>query len=662
MKRVSRLGWLAAAVWLAWLGLVGTMFGMLKLQVWHPHFLPVTALLVALLVSGLTLLVAGTWRVVRGPKRLHALGCLLAGLPPLGFLAGHLMYGFGTAYGRQIDLILPLRVLVPFGESLLDLVARFQYPVRTEGERVVMISKPVESAREQVAAMDRHIRALEARLGRTGTRRIHWVRGPILGLQGRALLGICMGSLPGAEWNQPDEEGLTTLDRHEVAHVVLSQFCTTDMEPPAILMEGWAELASVADMKAYRLRALAEREAGRTLPLAELIGPAWYVRHDSPAYVHGAPLVDYIVRKSGPERFVELYATSRLASFAADCQRILGVSIDDLDQACWGDLDKQCGPGGYHELWLRSLPLGPSVNSGRWNQFVSDYLAAAGRLLAPYKNVKLVAERAHSAKDAKGQTSEFRWRYQLLRSGPHRMFKESSKDREEIYLAHPEQSFRAERKTGADAWEIHEDPSVKPGQAYRRIVREIDLMEPVIGGTVPLISLADLATSLANPLSLRVTRLDRFTENSRPFIRLELEECPPGHPMYRKLNLRIAAEDYTVVQDESVSREGNHWSSDAAFQSGDGVPLLRSARSQGTWDDGTSATSVLTLLDRRFETVADDEFTSERLLGNAPVHLVARQPEPVEVSPLLTWYPLPLALSAISLVSGACLLLWTGRE
>ena len=32
------------------------------------------------------------------------------------------------------------------------------------------------------AAMDRHIRALESRLGRTGTRRIHWVRGPVLGL------------------------------------------------------------------------------------------------------------------------------------------------------------------------------------------------------------------------------------------------------------------------------------------------------------------------------------------------------------------------------------------------------------------------------------------------------------------------------------------------
>ena len=54
-----------------------------------------------------------------------------------------------------------------------------------------------------------------------------------------------MGTLPGVE--RPDEEGPTTLDRHEVAHVVISQFCTSAMEPPAVLMKSWAEVASVAD-------------------------------------------------------------------------------------------------------------------------------------------------------------------------------------------------------------------------------------------------------------------------------------------------------------------------------------------------------------------------------------------------------------------------------
>ena len=118
---------------------------------------------------------------------------MLLGLPPIAFLAGHLMYGFGTAYGRQLEINLPLRVLVPFGESVLDLAARFQYPVRTAGDRVVMISAPVANANAQVAAMDRHIRALEARLGRTGTRRVHWLRGPLLGMQGKGNPGDVHG-------------------------------------------------------------------------------------------------------------------------------------------------------------------------------------------------------------------------------------------------------------------------------------------------------------------------------------------------------------------------------------------------------------------------------------------------------------------------------------
>ena len=128
MKRFSWLAWLAIAVWMAWLGLIGLLFAMLRLNVWHPHFLPVTALLVLLLTAGLALAIGATWTLIRGPRRVHSLACLMLGLPPLGFLAGHLMFGFGTAYGRQITLNLPLRVLAPLGESLLDLAAQFEYP------------------------------------------------------------------------------------------------------------------------------------------------------------------------------------------------------------------------------------------------------------------------------------------------------------------------------------------------------------------------------------------------------------------------------------------------------------------------------------------------------------------------------------------------------
>ena len=256
---------------------------------------------------------------------------------------------------------------------------------------------------------------------------------------------MCMGSTPGGGWERPDAEGLTILDRHEVAHVVLTQFCTPDMEPPAILMEGWAEAASVADPKPHRFRFLSEREAGHTLPLEALVGPGWYGRHDYPVYVQGAPLVDYILREFGPDRFVELYAASHPATFPADCRRILGVSIDQLDKDYTADLEKDIGPGGYQAYWLASLELGSGVDPAAWRAFMADYLAAAKRMLAPYQYVRLVAERAHSGTNANGQTTRTNGRYELTRSGLLRSFRSTYGEfREEVYLARPGQSFRAE--------------------------------------------------------------------------------------------------------------------------------------------------------------------------------------------------------------------------
>ena len=51
-----------------------------------------------------------------------------------------MMYGFNLANSRQLDLNLPLKSLIPVGDAVLDLVARFSYPKRTVGERVEMIS------------------------------------------------------------------------------------------------------------------------------------------------------------------------------------------------------------------------------------------------------------------------------------------------------------------------------------------------------------------------------------------------------------------------------------------------------------------------------------------------------------------------------------------
>ena len=56
---------LTFTVWLAWLGMLGLMVGLLVGFVPHPHFLPMTALLAILIVAGLALIGGAGWRLIR---------------------------------------------------------------------------------------------------------------------------------------------------------------------------------------------------------------------------------------------------------------------------------------------------------------------------------------------------------------------------------------------------------------------------------------------------------------------------------------------------------------------------------------------------------------------------------------------------------------------
>ena len=255
----------------------------------------------------------------------------------------------------------------------------------------------------------------------------------------------------------------------------------------------------------------------------------------------------------------------------------------------------------------------------------------------------------------KGSISTFPWRYEFRQSGPLLTFREWNKNREEVYLARPEQSFRAERESAAEAWQIREDPDVKPELAYGWFAREIDQMQPVFQDTVPLLSLADLATGLASPLTLKVTRLEWFTKNGRRLIRIEFESCPPGHPIYRSANLQISAEDYSAVHDESVNRSGKKWRGDVSYDFDGGVPLLKSMRGEGESEEGHHATNVLTVVDRKLGPIADEEFTEASLLGKDPVQRITRKAAADEVSWFLKWYWLPLVAGAFSLAAGVML-------
>ena len=144
----------------------------------------------------------------------------------------------------------------------MDIEARTRYPQWTTGEKVTMISIPVANARERVAAMDRHVRQLEKRLGRTTAWPIRWVRGPLLGLDGKAPFSVCMGSRPhDAELGT---DGLAAVDRHEVAHCVITSLNSYESDPPAVLAEGWAEANQGTDSTEQVFRAWSVERAVTT--------------------------------------------------------------------------------------------------------------------------------------------------------------------------------------------------------------------------------------------------------------------------------------------------------------------------------------------------------------------------------------------------------------
>ena len=63
-----------------------------------------TALLATLIIAGLALIGSAGWRLIRGPRRVTALTCLLLGVAPLGLMAGHILYGLKIGQGGQLVL------------------------------------------------------------------------------------------------------------------------------------------------------------------------------------------------------------------------------------------------------------------------------------------------------------------------------------------------------------------------------------------------------------------------------------------------------------------------------------------------------------------------------------------------------------------------------
>lgn len=667
MRRILSLPGLAAAAWASWLALLALLAGMLAALAGHPHFLPVTTLLALMVGAGLALIVAASWRIVRGPDRRRALAWLLIGAAPSWFLAGHFFYGLAIAETRRAPMTPALKLLMVMAESLMDLEARFRYPQRTHGEKVVMLSPPVPEAeaRAQVAAMDRHVRALERRLGLPTKGTIHWARGPLLGQEAKAFLGLCMASQPGGA--PTDAEGLSSLDRHEVAHCVATNHCDPWFDAPSVLTEGWAQANQGDDPVDQAARVREDIEQGSGLTLRQLVGPDWYDRHEWPAYQHGAPLVNLLLRQFGPEKFLELYTTCRRSTFEDDCRRILGLDLDGLDAAFRADLERiaaQHGPIARRRL--ERLRLDPGVDPVAWKAFVAEYSAAAERLLSPYHHVRMTSVWTRSGTDGRGHAQGGRFEVRLLRSGPFASLRHLNSGRERACLAHPQRSILARRDAPGHPWELEDDSKRTPEQWRRRALDRIDYEDIGHWAAVPLIGLAQSFSMLVRTEQFVIATFERFAEDGRPRVRVRIEDRSPPDwsPPWRAFTLVMAADDHYAAlsaRSEGLFQDhrGTH-ESRFTYDRHEGLPVLRSSLTEESAPGGARATLELKVIDLRFGPIPEEEFDPDRFLDGPQV--IEDRPDPARPTILARLYWLPLPIGALGLVVGAALSLGMRRD
>lgn len=371
------------AAWIFALVIVGWVFWQIETRNLHPSCLQLLIPTSLFIVSTLIVVISSAWRVLCRTQVLQTLRWFLLGTLPTWLFVVHfvtILWITGERYVPINRVVLSAAVIgAAFGQPQLWL----GYSNVTPGRRVVMYHNHEPHAVEQVAAMDKHVERLEQLLGRQPRVRANWVRGPLWGRDGFAFLGFAMSfpsALSDSESLAKSPDGLMPVDRHELAHFTINQYLSPHCHPPFVLIEGWAEAMCGLQPGTLARRAWEERANGLVPTLRQIVGPDWYDTDSGPVYTLGGPLVEYILKKWGHQKFLELYATCSRATFAADCERILGVTIDQLDQDYWADIEHELGsPAEQFYQSLKKCSLAKGVDPQKFDEFARAYASAVAR-------------------------------------------------------------------------------------------------------------------------------------------------------------------------------------------------------------------------------------------------------------------------------------------
>ena len=514
-----RLSRAVAVGWIAWLLSVVLVWLLYRWRVMHPHFLPLALLLAVQLLAAVMVLTGGLWLVLRGPRRLLAVACMLLGTAPVWLWTAHLTYGMWCVGTRNIPLNLLLKSAAAAAATVMDGEARIRYPQRQHGEHVVMLYNSAADPAADVAAMDRHIRRMHEILGRPPRAKVHWVRGSLTGQGGLYFQGMALGTAPR---EGPDTDlGLTGLDRHEVAHFAIHHLCGPDCDPPAVLAEGWAESQSFSPPGEVAACAWRQKCQGPVPTVRELTGKEWYHLHYGLVYTLGGALVEYLLQEYGGSRFFELYTTCRPETFAQDCRRILGVTLDELDRKYWEYVEQQAGA----QRRLKDVRLHERVDRHAWDSVVTHCSQALETSRQPPNPCRLVWERTvctRSQENPDGTRTQCR--YEFVYDGPRRLLIRTRDTGATAVVATPALSFVLVRGENDPHWKV--DRSASRGIAVLDYYDGPGCIVARIASDLPVLPLRALCESvLADDYNNTpvVTGLEKLVRDGKRLVRIEVQ-------------------------------------------------------------------------------------------------------------------------------------------
>ncbi|MEM1108620.1 MAG: hypothetical protein AAGH99_08020 [Planctomycetota bacterium] len=328
-------------IWLSWIVLVAVQFFYWRIYTLRPNpwlWLVLTLIVVfgppALYVFGLTQI--DRHRI----KWLPFLAAALLGTVPLLAAGVYFAQTLGKAHHRGNMVLTPaLNLTGWWAMGAAEFNMRLRYDVQAVGRHVELIqADPTPHAQAYVNEMDRHVEDIAEVLGQPiAPGRIVWARGSVLGFNGRAMYGLAIC--------RDDRSSPGYLDYHEIAHCVITKMAGPDHQPSMLLAEGFAQAFSAADLDEFRDRMIRHlhkaKTEGHTVPLSDWVSPENYGRSVGPAYSHGGPLVVYLLEHYGGEKFFELYQQIRIDTVSEDCQRVLGVSWDEMERDFWAWLENE---------------------------------------------------------------------------------------------------------------------------------------------------------------------------------------------------------------------------------------------------------------------------------------------------------------------------------